>query len=153
MKIAIGSDHRGVAQKEYLQQNVEYHTEIQWIDVGCFTVSDRCEYPMYARAVCNKIQLGSVDRGILLCGSGIGMAVAANRFKFIYAALVWNEEIARLSREHDHANVLVIGSDFVTNAQVAIMVKAWILAKKQKGRYEERIKMINAWGGVICNSD
>ena len=149
MKIAIGSDHRGVAQKEYIQQKID----MEWIDVGCFTSDNQCEYPLYARSVCREIQQGTADRGILLCGSGVGMAIAANRFKFIYAALVWNVAVAKISREHDHANVLVFGSDFVTNEQVVAMTKAWIFAKTQGSRYAKRIEMIDAWGGLMCDRD
>lgn len=150
MKIAIGADHRGAKQKELIKEHITHVAEkvIQWFDVGCFIDQKRCEYPIYAQLVAQLVQTGNADRGVLLCGSGVGMAIAANRFKYIYAALVWNETIARLSREHDKSNVLVFGSDFVADSQVLSIIHTWLSAQFLGGNHEERIAIIDEWGGL-----
>ena len=149
MKIAIGADHRGAVQKKFIQETLRAkNKDIEWIDVGCEASEPQCEYPTYAQLVCEALQSKKVDAGILLCGSGVGMAIAANRYKSIYAALVWNTETARLSKEHDNANILVIGSDFVSDEQAVAMIDAWLSAKFQGGRYQRRIDMIDKLGGI-----
>ena len=144
IKIAIGVDHRGVALKNYLLANVKKHQdqEIFWIDVGC---SDEkyCDYPSYAIEVCKRIRTGEAELGILACGTGIGMAIAANRFSGIYAALSWNEEVARLAREHDKANILVLPSDYVSHEQAVGMIHAWLSAQFLAGKYQRRIDIID----------
>ena len=79
----------------------------------------------------------------MLCATGVGMAIAANRFPNIYAGLAWNEEIARLSKEDDNVNVLVLPSDFVSNEQMIAMTRAWLSAQFNEGRYAKRIAMID----------
>ena len=149
MKIAIGADHRGAVQKKFIQEAFEIRdNDIQWVDVGCEASEPQCEYPKYAQLVSEALQSKKVDAGVLLCGSGVGMAIAANRYKSIYAALVWNEETARLSKEHDNANILVIGSDFVSDKQAVVMIDTWLSATFQGGRYQKRIEMINKLGGI-----
>jgi len=111
MNIAIGADHRGYALKSAIMRSM---SDVTWVDVGCQS-KERCDYPLFAQAVAKQVQDKTVDAGILLCGSGIGMSIAANRFKNIYAALVWNVEVARLSKEHDNANVLILPADLFLN--------------------------------------
>ena len=99
--IAIGADHRGFAMKEYLKQNcIIPNYAFTWIDVGADS-DTRSDYPIFAIRVAKYIQEKNAFYGILLCGTGIGMAIAANRFKGIYAGLAWNEESARLAKEDD----------------------------------------------------
>ncbi len=141
MKIAIGADHHGFAGKEFIKENLSIK-DIEWLDVGTFD-EERTDYPIFAQKVCKTMQEGQADRGILLCATGIGMSIAANRFKKIYAGLAWNEEIARLSREDDNANVLVLPSDYVSNELMVAMVHAWLAASFNEGRYEQRIAMID----------
>lgn len=145
MKIAIGVDHRGFEHKQFIVKQ-QFDTAIEWLDVGAFS-QERSDYPEFAINVCKAMQEGKADGGVLICGSGVGMAVTANRFKNIYAALVWNEEVARLSKEHDKANVLVLSSDFVTAGQSVKMINAWLQAKFRGDRYQKRIDMIDALGG------
>ncbi len=143
MKIAIGADHRGFSDKEYIKQHVVIKEDpIEWLDVGTFD-GDQADYPVFAQKVCRALLDGQADRGILLCGTGIGMAIVANRFPKIYAGLAWNEEVARLSREDDNANVLVLPSDFVSEELAVTMVNAWLTAKFNGGRHQERIAMID----------
>ncbi len=144
--IAIGADHRGFAHKEYLKKMVApVGMKISWIDVGAFN-SDRSDYPLFARAACQELLAGRAQRAILICGSGVGMAIAANRFKGIYAALAWNEEVARVSREDDDTNVLALPSDFVTAEQSVTIVHAWLQAEFRGGRYQERVALLDTLG-------
>jgi len=148
MKIAIGTDHRGFAMKEFIKKQVAIpDQEISWVDVGCNT-DQACDYPEFAILVAQQVQAKQVDYGVLLCGSGIGMAIAANRFAGIFAALVWNEETARSAREHDHANVLVLPADFISPEQAVTMITAWLQASFQEGRHRKRVEQINSLGGV-----
>ena len=139
MKIAIGADHRGFAHKEYIKQAL---ADIEWVDVGAYN-DERSDYPVFARKAVQAMQAKRVDCGILLCGTGVGMAVAANRHNKIYAALVWNKEIARQSKSHDNANVLVLPSDYVSPDQAVAMISVWLATEFLAGRYAERINMID----------
>ncbi len=139
MIIAIGSDHRGFDLKSYVIQVLPEH---EWLDVGAHD-AQRSDYPKFAFSVCQELMEGRAQRGILICGSGIGMSIAANRVRGIYAALCWNEEVARVAREHDGANVLVIPSDFVTPDLAKLMVIAWLKGTFLGGRHQERLESID----------
>src|SRR5919106_4997963 len=132
MYIAIGADHRGFGQKAYIQKTITDH---QWIDAGAYN-QERSDYPIFANNVCQYIKTDKAERGILLCGTGIGMAIAANRFSHIYAALVWNKEIAIKSREDDWSNILVLPSDYLLHDEVITIIYAWLDAKPKGGRYQ-----------------
>ncbi len=139
MKIAIGADHRGFAHKESIKQAF---ADVEWIDVGAYN-DERSDYPLFARKVVQAMQDKRAVCGILLCGTGVGMAVTANRYNQIYAALVWNEEIARQSKSHDNANILVLPSDYISPDQAVAMIRAWLATEFLVGRYAERINMID----------
>lgn len=139
MKLAIGADHRGVTYKEGI---IKALSDYQWDDVGC-NDAQRCDFPLFAKKVIEIISNGQAERGILLCGSGIGMSIAANKFKSIYAALVWNVELAKLSRMHNNANILVIPADFVSLEMAIEMVRVWCQTEFLGGRYQERINLID----------
>ena len=146
MKIVIGADHRGFAQKEFLKQIPRINDiAIEWIGVGADN-DTRSDYPLFAQLLCEKMRTDKIDHGILICASGGGMAVAANRYKGIYAVVAWNEESARLSAADDDANVLVIPSAFVTDPLP--LVSVWLRTQFKGGRYQERIDMIDQLGGV-----
>ncbi len=143
MNIAIGADHRGFSMKAYLKQYVVgVHDPIAWIDVGAFD-DERSDYPVFAEAVSRAILNNEAQKGVLICGSGVGMGITANRFPSIYAGVAWNEDIARHGRENDNVNVLVIPSDYVSDEQAAAIVTAWLSVEFKGGRYQERIDMIN----------
>lgn len=142
MKIAIGADHRGLAQKKMIQDFFAREHTHTLIDVG--TMSDeRTDYPVYAQKAVAMLQAGMADAAILLCATGIGMAIAANRYTHVRAGVAWNLEVARLARAHDNVNVLVIPSDFVTDDSVNKIVEAWLHAEFLGGRYAERLSMID----------
>jgi ribose 5-phosphate isomerase B len=142
MKIAIGNDHRGFELKNYLIQSL-HDANIVWSDAGCQSAR-RCDFPLFAQSVAKLVQDKKVDAGVLLCGSGVGMSIAANRFKGVYAALVWNAEVARRSKEHDNANILVIPTDYVSQSEVLTIIRAWNNATFIGGKYQERLDMIDS---------
>lgn len=146
VNIAVGADHRGFAHKQYIRA---YYTDRTWTDVGADTDLVRTDYPLFAHRVCSLLQSGHADKGILICATGVGMAIAANRFAHIYAAVAWNAEIARLSVEHDKVNLLVLPSDYVSCEQAIEIIDAWISAKFLGNRYQERIDLIDKLGGVV----
>lgn len=139
MKIAIGTDHRGFVHKEFITKQMSF---IEWIDVGTDS-TDRTDYPLYANKVVELMANGHADYGILLCASGGGMAITANRHSYIYAVVAWNIEIARQCKAEDNANVLVLPSDFVTCDDAVAMIEAWLAETFKGGRYAERIAMID----------
>ncbi len=139
MKIAIGADHKGFMYKDY----IKYHcAEYEWIDVGTFDTS-RTDYPIYAKKVVHLFLSKSVECGVLLCSSGIGMAIAANRYPTVYAAVVWNQVIAQQAKAEDNINILVLPSDFVTCEEAIAIIQVWIYAKFKENRYKQRLLMID----------
>lgn len=143
MQIAIGADHRGYDQKEEIKREIgKLHPSVKWIDVGTYN-KERTDYPIYVTKVCDELLSGATKLGILLCGSGVGMSIAANRHPKIYAALVWNEEVARMSKSDDNANVLVLPADFISKECAVAIVNAWLTTQFKGGRYQERLQMID----------
>lgn len=140
MKIAIGADHRGFSHKQFIQQHLGGACE--WVDVGCSS-TQACDYPEFALAMVKAMQEGRAEAGVLLCGTGIGMAIAANRHTGIFAGLVWNEDVARRSKENDNVNVLVLPADYVSPEQAVGMVKAWLAAHFLGDRHQRRLEMID----------
>lgn len=148
LRIAIGSDHRGFEHKAVIQHAVTHDEKrIEWLDVGCFT-PERCDYPPFAHVVVQEIKARKADLGILLCGTGVGMAIAANRFNHIYAALVWDKITAQRSKEEDNANILVLPADYMSPQESAELVSIWLNAQFLENRYEKRLNIIDSWGGL-----
>src|SRR5205823_5710066 len=114
---------------------------IQFEDLG--TVSEASvDYPDYARKVGDEVASGHVDQGLLVCGSGTGMAIAANKVPGVRAAVAWNEETARLAREHNDANVLALGARTTPAGTLPGIVRAWFDAKFDAGRHQRRVEKI-----------
>lgn len=140
MKIAIAADHAGYEEKEQLKPLLD-ELGIQYEDLG--TVSpESVDYPDYARKVADEVASGHVDQGLLVCGSGTGMAIAANKVPGVRAAVAWNEEIARLAREHNDANVLSLAARFTPFEEISRIVRAWFAAKFDGGRHSRRVQKI-----------
>jgi ribose 5-phosphate isomerase B len=140
MKIAIGSDHAGYEDKEKIKRQLE-ELGVEYEDVG--TVStESTDYPIYAKKVAEKVAKGEVEQGILVCGSGNGMQMAANKVKGVRAALAWNEETARLAREHNDSNVLSIPARMISPEEVSKVVKSYLEAKFEGGRHARRVEKI-----------
>jgi ribose 5-phosphate isomerase B len=138
MRISIGADHRGFVLKSFI---INSFKEYQWLDVGT-NCQDRVDYPPFAQKVCHDVLDGRADCGIVICGSGVGVSIAANRFRGIYAALCWAPEIASHAREYDGANVLALPANFVTQELAIDIINAWVEAKFKGGIYRKRLDMI-----------
>ncbi len=143
MKIAIGSDHAGLDLKEHIKSYL-LDKKFEVIDVGT-NEKTSTDYPIYARAVCKKIQKNEADLGILICGSGIGMSITANKFKKVRAALCTNEYMARMSRAHNNANVLCMGERVIGKDLAISIVEAWLSASFEGGRHERRVSLISEY--------
>jgi ribose 5-phosphate isomerase B len=139
MKIAIGADHRGFLHKEFIKKHI---SSIEWIDVGTHN-QDRTDYPVFADKVVDAMFANVAHAGVLLCASGGGMAIAANRHKNIYAVVAWNSEVAQQCKQEDNANVLVLPSDFVSCDEAVVMINEWLAQEFKGGRYAQRIAMID----------
>ncbi len=139
-KIAIGSDHGGLEYKnaiiKYLQEK-GYET----IDVGTYT-KESCDYPLYAHKVAKLVANKETDKGILICGSGIGMSIAANKTKGIRAALCSETTSARLSREHNNSNILCMGERLIGETMALEIVETWLNTEFSGGRHQHRIDLI-----------
>ena len=141
MKIYIGADHRGFNLKEKIIQilkSLGYQTE----DLGTNTDKVSCEYPKIAYQLASRVAQSKQDRGILVCMSGLGQVIAANKVRGAYAALCCTPEAARLSRQHNNANILVLGSKFVKFGDIRQIIKIWLESKFEGGRHQRRVNQI-----------
>lgn len=141
MKIALGADHAGFDTKQkLLKQLAAEGYEVS--DYG--TDSDEAsDYPDYANKVAEAVASGKVDRGVLACGSGLGMCIAANKVKGVRAVTPWNMEVAKLAAQHNWANVICVPSRFVAEAEIKNIVLAWLATPFETGgRHERRVKKI-----------
>jgi ribose 5-phosphate isomerase B len=142
MRIALGSDHGGNQLKREI---VSLLTEkkIAYIDLGC-NCDQSVDYPDYAVPVAEKVISGEADLGILICGTGIGMSIAANKVKGIRAAVVSDEFSARMSREHNNANILALGERVIGADLAKSIVSTWLTATFQGDRHARRVQKIHA---------
>jgi RpiB/LacA/LacB family sugar-phosphate isomerase len=140
MKIAIASDHAGFEEKERLKPLLE-SMGVAVADLGTDS-KDSVDYPDFAFKVAESVATGICDSGILVCGSGTGMAISANKVPGIRAAVAWNEETARLARQHNDVNVLAIGARTTPEGQIPAIVRAWIGANFESGRHAVRVEKI-----------
>lgn len=141
MKVSIGSDHAGFPLKEkvkeYLQsQNIEIH------DKGCFT-EERCDYPDFGHLVAGDVSEQKVDFGILICGSGNGINMTANKWSGIRSALCWTSEIANMARLHNDANILTLPGRYISEEEAIKCVNEFIQTGFEGGRHLDRIAKIN----------
>jgi ribose 5-phosphate isomerase B len=141
MKIAIGSDHAGFELKEVLISYLKSkNTEV--IDKGCYSL-DRADYPDAAHAVATAVTNNEVTFGILMCGSGNGINMSANKHKGIRAALCWNSEIAALARQHNDANILTLPARYINFEDAVKCLDAFLDGQFEGGRHADRINKIN----------
>jgi len=145
-KILIASDHAGFNLKEKLKTYLE-KKKIAVKDLGTYS-KERCDYPLYAYNLARSISSGKFKRGILICKSGIGNSIVANRLPRVRAALCYNLKAAKLSRQHNDSNVLVLGSAFVKADQAKKIVSAWLATKFLGGRHLRRVKLIEKLRGA-----
>ncbi len=138
--VALGCDHGGYELKEEIKKYLD-EIDVKYKDFGTYN-KERTDYPIYAEKVAKSIQAKECDCGILLCRSGAGMTIAANKFKGIRAALGVNEEIAQASKADDDVNVLVLPAQYITLSAAIASIRAWIATEFKGGRYSERLQMI-----------
>ena len=139
-KIGICSDHAGV---DYKSKLIAYLLGKGYDVVNFGTDStDSCDYPDFAHPLADAVEAGDVDAGIALCGTGTGMALSLNHHKGIRAGLAWNTEVAKLVKEHNNANVLVMPARFVSYRMAVMMVRTWLTTQFAGGRHQRRINKI-----------
>lgn len=139
--IAIGNDHGGYKLKEELKKYLE-EIGIEYEDFGAFN-EERTDYPIYAKEVAEAVSLGKAEKGILICRSGHGMEIVANKFKNVRAASITSEEDARFAKADDNINVITLGANCLETDEAIRIIRIWIATEFKGGRYQERIDMIN----------
>ena len=139
--IAIGSDHAGFEFKERICKLLDEMSE-KYIDFGTL-IKESCDYPDYAKLVAESILKKESDKGILICGTGIGMSITANRYKGIRAAVCTSEDIAKISRTHNNSNVLALGERITPWIEVEKIVKTWLKTGFDDGRHSLRVNKID----------
>jgi ribose 5-phosphate isomerase B len=140
MKVAIASDHAGFQEKEAIKRTLA-ELGVAYQDLGTHS-EESVDYPDYAARVGEAVARGEVERGILVCGSGIGMQIAANKVPGVRAALGWSAETARLAREHNDANVLAVGARTTAPDIINEIVRAFLTSSFAGGRHAQRIEKI-----------
>ena len=138
--IAIGSDHGGYKLKEEIKKYLS-EIGIEYKDFGTDS-EERTDYPIYAKRVAESIQNKECDKGILICRSGIGMSIVANKFKGIRCAACHDEYTAKYAKLHNNSNILAIGADDVTTNEAICILRMWLATEFEGGRHEERLKII-----------
>ena len=139
MNISIGNDHAGVDYKNYIIKNLEEKYNI--VNHGTDDINS-VDYPDFAHPVSLDIDNRKSDFGVLICGSGNGVAMTANKYKKVRAALCWSEEIAKLSKQHNNANVVCIPARFISKEDALQIVRSFIDTKFEGGRHERRVNKI-----------
>lgn len=143
-RIPIASDHAGYELKQHLSRALrELGYEVE--DLGTNSPAST-DYPDYAHPLAEKVETGEVKRGVLLCGTGLGMSYAANRHPGVRAAVAWAPEIAALARQHNDANVLVLPARFVSEEDGVQILKTWLETPFEGGRHQKRVDKIEATG-------
>ena len=141
MKIYIGADHRGFDFKEKIIKLLDAG-KYDVIDMGAYNSEVSCDYPKVAYKVATRVAKDKNSRGILLCMSGIGQAMAANKVKGAYAALCYNPQAAQLSRAHNNSNILVLGAKFVKPNEIKKIINVWLTTPFEGGRHLRRINQV-----------
>ncbi len=140
MKIALGCDHGGYELKETVKKHLE-EKGYEILDLGCHSTQS-VNYPVYGKAVGNAVVNKEADYGIIICGTGIGISIAANKVKGVRAALCMNTTMARLTREHNNANVLAMGARLLGDVLALEIVDTFLNTEFQGGRHIERVAML-----------
>lgn len=140
MKVAIASDHGGYQHKEAIKNHLD-ELGIEYKDFGTHS-PDSVDYPDYARPVSEAVTSGEYDRGILICGTGIGMSIAANKVKGIRCALVHDVFTAQVTRQHNDSNVLAMGQRVIGEGLALLIVETWLKGEFEGGRHRARIDKI-----------
>ena len=140
-RVAIGSDHAGYEAKESVKRELTA-LGVEVFDKGAHSL-ESVDYPDFGALVGRAVASGEVERGVLICGSGIGISMAANKIAGVRAALCWNEETVRLAREHNDANILCFGARFIEPAIAASMVSVFMKTEFAGGRHSQRVRKLS----------
>ncbi|MFL0498677.1 ribose 5-phosphate isomerase B [Priestia megaterium] len=143
MKVAIASDHGGITIRKEIISLLE-EMKVEYVDLGC-ECDTSVDYPDYALPVAEKVVKGEVDRGILVCGTGIGMSIAANKVKGVRCALVHDTFSAKATREHNDTNILAMGERIIGPGLAQEIAKVWLNTPFEGGRHEKRINKITSY--------
>lgn len=138
--IVIGADHGGYKLKEEIKKYLE-EKEIKYEDKGTYS-EDSVDYPNIAKAVASEVSNKKADIGILICRSGIGMSMCANKFKNVRCALCYEEQTAKFSRMHNNANMLALGADYVTVNEAICILRQFLATEFEGGRHQNRVNLI-----------
>jgi len=138
----VGADHAGYELKAKLIDELK-RLGYDPVDVGAPSLDPQDDYPDFARPVAEAVSRGEVRRGVLTCGSGLGMSFVANRYPHVRAAVVWSPEVAELSRKHNDANILVLPSRFMSDSESLDTLRRWLDTPFEGGRHERRLEKID----------
>lgn len=150
MKIAIGCDHGGWKLKEKIKEFLDYDG-YDFEDYGTYN-ADSCDYPDYALPAAEAVARGEKEKGILICTTGIGMSICANKVPGVRAALCNDEVTARLSREHNNSNILVMGANSVSEEKVRSILRIWLKTEFLGGRHARRVDKVKNIEEKYCKS-
>ena len=142
--IYLGADHRGFKLKELLKKYLDKKKKT-YSDCGAFVLDSKDDYTDYAKTVAKKIQKSPKSKGILICGSGEGIAMAANRYKKVRAAVCWDRKVAKLARQHNNANILVLSADFLTKEKAKGIIDTFLSTKfSTHPRHARRLRKMDS---------
>lgn len=141
IKIGVACDHAGYELKSYLIK--ELKDQFNLMDYGTDNANNSVDYPDFANKLCHKLIAGEIEFGILICGSGVGISIAANRFKQVRAALCTNQKTAKLSRKHNDANVICLGARNIKKENALKCVKVFLATKFEGGRHKRRVEKLS----------
>jgi ribose 5-phosphate isomerase B len=147
--VFLGCDHGGLHLKEAVQELLNKRG-IDFKDCGTFN-GDSVDYPDFGEKVARGVSTGAADKGLLFCGTGIGMSIVANKFPHVRAALATDVFMARMAKEHNNANILVLGGRVLDREKAKRMVAAWLDAKFEGGRHQERLDKIETLERELCS--
>lgn len=140
MKVIIASDHAGFDLKEKIIN--QFKVDFEWVNNGTFS-SESVDYPDFAHPLADKVSKGEFEYGILICGTGNGIGMTANKHANVRAALCWKKEIAELARQHNNANILVLPARFISDEDAFAVVKTFFSTAFEGGRHQRRVEKIN----------
>ena len=144
-KVAVGCDHGGFIRKESVVSTLE-RLGAEVVDLGCYDESS-VDYPVYGEKVARSVASGECALGVIMCGTGIGISIAANKVRGVRAAVVTNTYMAKLTKNHNNANIIALGGRVISPDEAAAIVEAWYTAEYEGGRHQRRLDMISAIEG------
>ena len=145
IKVAVGCDHGGFILKESVVSTLE-RLGAEVVALGCYDESS-VDYPVYGEKVARSVASGECALGVIMCGTGIGISIAANKVRGVRAAVVTNTYMAKLTKNHNNANIIALGGRVISPDEAAAIVEAWYTAEYEGGRHQRRLDMISAIEG------